>query len=121
MYEFSLDKKNGTSKPIYKVAYDTQQEDIRLYAKGTLSISSNQAFTKVVINISTQGLKRLAPITADTGAIAAQAQGDKTVTWTGNTNNLTLTVGEKGDYGSDKNTDGSSKAGQLDFVSIYIE
>ena len=72
--------------------------------------------TKIVFNLSTQGLKRLAPITADVGTVATQALGDKTVTWTGSATSVTFTVGEKADYGSD----GNSKAGQFDFDSIVI-
>lgn len=88
--------------------------DCRQYAKGTVKISNNKFITKVVFNISTQGKKRLAPITASVGTIATQASGDETVVWTGKAKEITFTVGEKADYGSD----GSSKAGQLCFDSI---
>lgn len=70
---------------------------------------------KVVFNISSQGLKRLAPITASVGTIATQASGDKTVTWTGDANSIKYTVGAKAEYGTE-----SSKAGQLDFDSVTI-
>ena len=71
---------------------------------------------KIVFTLSVQGLKRLAPITADNGDIDTQAAGDETVTWTGSATSVTFTVGAKADFGSD----GSDKAGQLDFTSVDI-
>ncbi len=38
------------------------------------------------------------------------------MTWTGTASNIVLTVGDKAEYGSD----GSSKAGQFDFVSVTV-
>ena len=91
--------------------------DARMYANNSLTIKSSSGnITKLVFNISTQGLKRLAPITASVGAIATQASGDKTVTWTGEASEITLTVGEKANYG----TDGETKAGQFDFDDVII-
>ena len=112
-YSVVVKKNNGASNP---VAYDAKE--IRAYAKATVTISAAKAFNQVVFNISAQGLKRLAPITADCGIVAAQAAGDKTVTWTcaEGTKSVTFTVGEKANYGSD----GATKAGQLDFLSIDI-
>ena len=79
--------------------------DARMYANNSLTIKSSSGnITKLVFNISTQGLKRLAPITASVGAIATQASGDKTVTWTGEASEITLTVGEKANYGTDGET-----------------
>ena len=72
--------------------------------------------TSIVFNISTQGKKRLAPITANTGTVATQKSGDSTVSWSGSAKSVTFTVGEKAVYGSD----GETKAGQLDFDSIEI-
>ena len=71
--------------------------------------------TKIVFNISAQGKKRLAPITASTGTIATQASGDTKVTWTGSATSVTFTVGAKADYGTEPD-----KAGQLDFTSVDI-
>ena len=97
--------------------YNTNGKDLRVYAKGTLTISNSKAkITKIVFNISTQGLKRLAPIIASTGVIATQASGDDTVTWTGSASEVVFTVGDTADYG----TDGSEKPGQFDFVSIGV-
>ena len=110
---FTTTKNNGQTAP----TYNATGQDLRIYAKGSITISSTVGNMKsIVFNISAQGLKRLAPITADKGTIAAQASGDKTVTWTGDATTVTLTVGDKADYGSE----GSSKAGQLCFTDFVV-
>lgn len=107
---WSAEKQNGGTDPTYTGT------DLRVYAKGTFTITSNTELEKIVFNISTQGKKRLAPITASIGEIAAQTKGDETVTWTGSSKSVTLTVGDKADFGSD----GSSKAGQFCFTSFVV-
>lgn len=111
-FVFDAQKGTGANPPTYNAG----GKDARLYAKNTLTISSSEAMTQIVFNLSQQGLKRLAPITASEGSIAQQASGDETVTWTGSATSVTFTVGDRADYGSD----GSSKAGQLDFSSVDI-
>lgn len=112
-FTFEAQKNNGNTAP----TYNAKSKDLRIYAKGTLKVSAAEgAITKIVFNISTQGKKRLAPITASTGTIASQAAGDETVTWTGSASSVTFTVGDNANYGSD----GESKAGQLDFDSADI-
>lgn len=113
-FTFTFNKQNGSTNP----TYNTKGKDIRLYAKATAELKAADGVTvdKVVFNISTQGKKRLAPITSSEGTIATQATGDATVTWTGSANTVTFTVGEKADFGSD----GSTKAGQLCFSSVTI-
>lgn len=114
-YSFELKKNNGGSAP----TVNTTAHDMRIYAQGTITISSvTKVFDGVVFNLSSQGLKRLAPITADCGTVATQTSGDETVTWTSATpvSSVTFTVGDNANYGSD----GSSKAGQLDFTSMSI-
>ena len=112
-YTLTFAKNNGSTAP----TYNANGGDFRLYAKGTLTISTTGGnMTTIVFNISAQGMRRLAPITASVGTIAPQASGDETVTWTGDANEVTFTVGDNADYGSD----GSSKAGQLDFTSVVI-
>ncbi len=110
-YEFSTAKNNGSTPP----TYNTNGKDLRIYAKGSVTISSSTAMTGIVFNLSSQGKKRLAPITASTGTIATQASGDEIVTWTGSATSVTFTVGDNADYGSE-----SSKAGQLCFLSVDI-
>lgn len=116
-FTFSAMKNGGSTNP----AFNANGQDLRVYAKGTfiMNIPEGTTVTSVVFNISTAGLKRLAPITADQGTIATQAAGDNTVTWTGDVTggSISFTVGEKAVYGSD----GSSKAGQFDFGTFVVE
>ena len=111
-FTFAAVKNNGSTAP----TYNSTNKDARLYAKGTLTISNSQTMTQIVFNLSTQGKKRLAPITASTGAIVTQDSLDTEVTWTGSANSVSFTVGDKADYGSD----GSTEAGQLCFSSVTI-
>lgn len=113
-YSFEVKKNNGGTAPtVHGTALD-----MRIYAKGSITISSaTKQFDGVVFNISEQGLKRLAPITADCGTVETQTKGDNTVTWSSATpvSSVTFTVGDDATYGSE-----NTKAGQLDFVSMSI-
>ena len=111
-FTFNIKKNKGATNP----TYNATGKDLRTYAKATIEVVSTTEMTDIVFNISTQGKKRLAPITASVGTIAAQATGDETVTWSGSATSVTFTVGEKAAYGSD----GAAKAGQLDFTSVVI-
>lgn len=117
-FSFKANKNNGSTNP----AFNANGKDLRIYAKGDfiITVPAGATLTKVVFDISTQGQKRLAAITASTGTVAAQALGDKTVTWTGEVTapaTLTFTVGESATYGSD----GSTKAGQLCFSTFTLD
>ena len=112
-FEFAANK--GTA-PSYNKA-----GDVRLYAKNTATLTANNGITvtKVVFTISAQGKKRLGEVAADLGAIAAQAAGDATVTWTGSASTVVFTVDPNAKnalYG----TDGATKAAQLDFDAVTI-
>lgn len=111
-------KNNGSNNP----TYNTSGKDARIYAKGTATIkaAADQKITKIVFNISKQGKKRLAPITASVGTIATQAKGDATVTWTGEASEISFTVGDKGEYGSETTKDGKPKAGQFCFSTFEV-
>ena len=111
-YTFATGKNGGSSNP----TYNNTGRDVRLYAKNQITISASSTITQIVFNLSTQGEKRLAPITASEGTIATQNSGDKKVTWTGSATLVTFTVGGNATYGSD----GASKAGQLCFTSVNI-
>ena len=112
-FTLTFAKNSGSTEP----TYNSNGGDVRLYAKGTVAVASTGGnMTQIVFNISTQGKKRLAPITASVGTIATQSSSDETVTWTGDAASVTFTVGDKADYGSD----GSGKAGQLCFSSVDI-
>lgn len=113
-YTITATKNSGSTAP----TVNSNMKNCRVYAKGTVTIATTgDAMTQIVFNLSSQGQKRLAPITSDNGNVAAQQAGDKTVTWTGSSKSVTFTVGDKADFGSD----GSSKAGQFDFSSIVIK
>lgn len=119
-FKFVANKNDGSNNPTIPKA-----GDLRIYAKGdfTVTVPENVTVTKMVFNISTQGLKRLTTITPNVGTIATQAAGDKTVTWSGEVlgvESISLTVGENGDFGSEKDDEGNSKAGQFDFDSVDI-
>ena len=109
-FSISIDKKNGSTAPTIK-------EDVRIYAKGELTITSEQPMTNIVFEISTNGKKRFATFNPNPGNCAYNNQSDPyTVTWTGNATSVTFTVGAKAEYSSnDKN-----KAGQICFNKIII-
>ncbi len=113
-FTFVFNKNNGQTQPQTWTAND--QYDVRVYAKGTVKITSaNGNMTKAVFNISTQGKKRLTDVTPSEGSCAVDTDA-WTVTWTGDASEVTFTVGDKSTYG----TDGDTKAGQFDFVSVDI-
>ena len=107
---------NGGTAP----AYNENGEDLRLYAKNSMTLTKNTKdgpMTKVVFNISTKGLTRQAEIAVSTGKIVEYDMDAATVTWEGEASEIVFTVGEKNVYGSD----GKTKAGQFDFTAIDIE
>lgn len=106
-------KNTGTTAP----TYNSNGGDIRLYAKGTVTIAGTtpKTITNVVFHLSAAGLKRLPEITSNVGTVADQASGDETVTWDGSSTSVTFTVGETAIYGTE-----STKAGQLCFESVDI-
>ena len=113
VYSFTAAKAEAATAP----AYNANGSDLRIYAKGTLTVSnSKENMTKIVFNLSTQGLRRLAPITASTGTIATQAENDTKVTWTGDASSVVFTVGDKANFGSD----GDTANGQLCFTTVDV-
>lgn len=104
-------KANAANDP----AYNSTSKDLRVYAKGTLTVSAEQPITHISFTLSEQGKKRLAPLTANTGNVTIVGDPDFTVNWTGSANSVTLTVGDKADYGTE-----NTKAGQLDFTAITV-
>lgn len=105
-------KNSGGSEP----AYNSKGADLRVYAKGSITISASKNITAISFTISTQGKKRLAPLTASVGEVAVAGTPGFTAEWTGSATSVTLTVGDKADYG----TDGNTKAGQLDFTAMVV-
>lgn len=111
-FTFEALKNNGSTAP----AYNFNGKDVRLYAKNTLNIKANGAnITAIDFTLSTQGLKRQPKVTASTGTVN-QAAEQEVLGWTGSSADLTFTVGDKAELG----TDGASKAGQFDWTKIVI-
>lgn len=107
-YSIFCVKNSGSTNP----TVNGTQKDLRVYAKGTLTILSEKTMTTIVFKISNQGKKRLTDITPSTGSVDIDATS-WTVTWTGSASEVSFTVGDKATYG----TDGSDKAGQFDIDS----
>lgn len=107
-YTMTAVKNNGSNNP----TVNATAGDLRIYAKGTLTISTKKTMTAIVFKISSQGKKRLTDITASTGKVSIDASA-WTVTWTGSASEVSFTVGDKATYG----TDGDTKAGQFDIDS----
>lgn len=111
-FTVTLAKAEATSAPII----NGKSNDARVYAKGAVNVvTKGENMTQIVFGLSAQGVKRLTKITASVGEVVESADS-KTVTWTGAAKDVTFTVGEKADLGSD----GAAKAGQLCFDNITV-
>ena len=97
-------------------AYNTTAFDLRVYANGSVTITSTEAMTNISFVISTKGQYRLASLTSNVGSVAVTGTPDFTAVWSGDATSVTITVGAQADYG----TDGNTKAGQLCFTAINI-
>lgn len=111
-YTFTAVKNDNKSKPTQNSTY----KDIRLYAKNSITISG-PAMTKLVFTMSTKGLQRWAPLTADKGTVSINKDNGTTI-WTSEepVTSVVLTVGEKAEYG----TDGAGAPGQFDFNKVAV-
>ena len=105
-------KNNGSTAP----TYNATGKDLRIYAKGSITFSAAVNIKAISFEISTAGKKRLAPLTPSVGSASVAGDPDFTATWEGEAKEITLTVGDQAEYG----TDGASKAGQLDFTAITV-
>ena len=111
-FTVTLAKAEATNAPII----NGKSNDARVYAKGTVNVvTKGENMTQIVFGLSAQGVKRLTKITASVGEVVESADA-KTVTWTGAAKDVTFTVGEKADLGSD----GAAKAGQLCLDNITV-
>ncbi|MGN0236327.1 MAG: choice-of-anchor J domain-containing protein [Paludibacteraceae bacterium] len=111
----------GTNAP----AYNKTAGDLRIYAKGTLTIEAASAMTSIDFTISANGLTRLTSTSsADCGEMVSKLNedGSASVKWTGNSAKVVITVGEYADLGTDgKKADGTYNAGRLAFTALTIE
>ncbi len=109
---FTTAQNDGLTAP----TYNTTTNDLRLYAKNTITITYTENIKSISFAISTKGKYRLASLTADNGTCTVKGDPDFTAVWSGDANTVTITVGATADYG----TDGNSKAGQLCFDSFTV-
>ena len=117
-FTITADKAGGSTAPTYYA----KGKELRVYAKGTVTIKCNQGtLNSLYFNLTQQGLNRLAAITASVGTVGELVVGSNTVEWTAPegtaVSEVTFTVGEKAVYGMD----GSDKAGQLCFNQVFID
>ena len=111
-YTITMDQADGKTAP----AVNASKNDARAYAKNTIVVNTTgENMTKIVFNISSQGKRRLTNVTTTSGSVVVDNKA-WTVTWTGSSKEVTFTVGEKADYG----TDGNTKAGQLCYDNLVI-
>lgn len=118
--DFQFAKNGGSAMTAFNAA-----GDIRAYAKNKVTVScATGNITEMVFNLSKQGKTQCAEITASTGTItmstpktdAGAADGDWTVTWTGDAASVVLTVGDANTYG----TNTSKTAGQFDWDKVSV-
>lgn len=104
----SFAKGSGTSEP----GYFANGNDIRLYAKNTMTVTAKDGYKVDKIVITVGNNSQLAKVAVTQGTIE---QTTTEATWTGAASNFTFTVGEKAELGSDTN-----KAGQLRFTKVEV-
>lgn len=110
-FSIVADKADGATVP----AYNTKSLDLRVYAKGTLTIEAGSEMTSIVLSVTKEGVEKLGENTADCGTLVTDKEAS-TVTWTGNSKKVIITVAEQNTLGGD----GTSKA-QLRFTALTIE
>lgn len=109
-FTFVFDKTTGTTPP------QVYQDNLRLYAKNTLTISGPKV-SKIVFTFTEDNNFRYTDFTPSTGLYTTtQAKGDTELTWTGDATSVTFTVGDKAVYGDD----GEAKAGQIRLAKITV-
>ncbi len=105
-------KASAATKP----AYNASMGDLRIYAKGTLTIAAtDENILGVEFILSHQGKERLPSLTVDNGTATVTNDPDYSATWSGNSKSVTFTVGAKADFGSKP-----KESGQLCFTAIRI-
>ena len=111
-FTFTAKKNNGINAP----TQNTNSKDLRHYAKNTITISGAK-MTKMVFTMSEAGKKQWATVTASEGTMTVD-KTNGTTTWenTNGSSSVTLTVGDKNDFGTNKN----KTAGQFDVDKVDI-
>ena len=111
-FTFTAKKNKGLNVPT-KI---TSSKDLRHYAKNTITISGAK-MTKMVFTMSDAGKKQWATVTASEGTMTVD-KTNGTTTWenTNGSSSVTLTVGDKNDFGTNK----SKTAGQFNVDKVDI-
>ena len=117
-YEFfsaSLSKESGSSEP----SYNKNSKEIRLYGNGTMTMSTTdgKALEKIVFTIPSgngKGQTQTGKITASAGDVVLDKEA-WTLTWTGNASEVTLTVSDRAEWGTD-----TSKAGRFVISAMEV-
>lgn len=107
---YKAEKSGAQNDPVVN---DTSH-DLRIYAKGKLTVSASSNMTQIDFAISAQGKKRQADISCTTGKMSYDMNNSR-VSWTGNASSVVFTVGDTATHGTE-----SSKAGQFCFTSMAI-
>lgn len=109
-------KADGVTGPSYNGG--EKSLDVRLYAKNTYTITSlkDVKITRIDFIISRTGKYNLTSLESTVGLCKVVGAPDFTASWTGETTEVTFTIGEKAIYGYD----GETAAGQLDFTQLKI-
>lgn len=113
-FTFTAKKNKGQTVPT-KI---TSSNDLRHYAKNTITISGAK-MTKMVFTMSEAGKKQWATVTASEGTMTVD-KTNGTTTWenTNGSSSVTLTVGDKNDFGTNKNkTAGQFNVDKVDITS----
>ena len=111
-FTFTAKKNNGQTAP----TQNASTKDLRHYAKNTITISGAK-MTKMVFTMSGAGKKQWAIVTASEGTMTVDVNSG-TATWenTNGSSSVTLTVGDKNEYGTAEKT----KAGQFNVDKVDI-
>ena len=110
-YTIDIEKGNGATAP----AYHAGSTAVRAYAKNTISVTGPNA-AKIVFTIAADNSYRYTTLTPTSGKMdPAQAVGDTTATWVGDSADITFTVGDLATLGSE-----NTKPGQFRFTKIEI-
>ena len=111
-FTFTAKKNKGQVAP----TQNTNTKDLRHYAKNTITISGAK-MTKMVFTMSEAGKKQWATVTASEGTMTVD-KTNGTTTWenTNGSSSVTLTVGDKNDFGTNK----KKTAGQFNVDKVDI-
>ncbi|MCI7430362.1 MAG: hypothetical protein MSS84_05730 [Bacteroidales bacterium] len=101
-----------------KPAYNSNNGDLRVYAKGKLTVaavSADEHILSIEFIISTQGKERMPNLTVNAGEMSITGDPDYTAVWNGNAQSVVFTVSDKAEYAKK-----TTNSGQLCFTAIRI-